>query len=89
MRGFIKVESEPTEIKIAGASIADLLKQHEQRLAFLESNNRLENRIAALEEKLETVDRRAWEGIWAQDQPLHELEERVAALERTLKPTEG
>lgn len=41
----------------------------------------LENRIATLEEELDRVDRSAWFGIWAQDKPLNELEDRIASLE--------
>jgi tetrahydromethanopterin S-methyltransferase subunit G len=68
MRGYIKTveEDEPTEIRIAGASIAN-----EQRLESIES------RLAALEEKLDKVDRKAWQGIWAQGKEVDELQERV------------
>jgi uncharacterized protein HemX len=56
------IKTEPTEIRIA----------NEQRLESIE------NRIAALEEKLDEVDRKAW----GQDRPLNELEKRVDILEQ-------
>jgi tetrahydromethanopterin S-methyltransferase subunit G len=44
---------------------------NEQRLESIES------RLAALEEKLDKVDRKAWQEIWAQGKQVDELQERV------------
>lgn len=106
-RGIIKAESEPkNEIKIAGTSIANLLMQHDERLADLEHSS-LHSRVAALEKRLqdlqERVDGQVFDrirmleesvghspeyGVCKHGENDYNLESRVAALERTLKPTE-
>jgi len=50
------------------------------------TKERLESRLAALEEKLDKVDHKAWQGIWAQGEEVDELQERVERHDEDLYP---